>query len=328
MSFVLPEEVVCAGGRVFGPVPSRRLGRSLGVNNITPKVCNYSCVYCQIGNTLTMETSRREFAPLEETVAAVCQRVQELRQRGERIDYITFVPDGEPTLDVNLGRAIEGIRGLGIPVAVITNSSLLRRQDVRRELALADWVSLKFDALDPKLWQRVNAPHRSLDIGLIREGARRFAADYTGTLATETMLLRGLNDGEENLVPLAGFLATLKPAVAYLSVPTRPPARPWVEPPEPRDIARAYRIFSRRLSRVEYLLGYEGNTFSSTGDVVHDLLSITAVHPMRREAVLELLQRNDSGWSAVKALLDSGALVKAEFEGHCFYLRPVNSPGS
>lgn len=308
---------------VFGPVPSRRLGRSLGINNIFPKVCNYSCVYCQVGNTLTLENHRREFLPLQELVGDVSRRVREILHRGERLDYLTFVPDGEPTLDVNLGRAIEGLKTLGVPIAVITNASLIRRGDVRRELALADWVSLKFDALEPKLWRRVNAPHRALDIGRIMEGARRFAGEFTGTLTTETMLVRGINDGEENLASLSEFLATLSPVVAYLSVPTRPPARPWVDAPEPEALARAFRVFARQLPQVEYLIGYEGNAFSSTGDVERDLLSITAVHPLRQEAVDELLRRNGAEWGSVKSLMDDGRLVSADFQGQRFYLRPV-----
>ncbi len=307
----------------FGPIPSRRLGRSLGINNIFPKVCNYSCVYCQVGNTLTLENHRREFLPLQELVGDVSRRVREILRRGERLDYLTFVPDGEPTLDVNLGRAIESLKALGVPIAVITNASLVRRADVRRELALADWVSLKFDALEPKLWRRVNAPHRSLDIGRMMEGARRFAGEFTGTLTTETMLVRGLNDTEENLEPLSAFLASLSPTVAYLSVPTRPPARPWVNAPESETLARAFRVFARELPQVEYLIGYEGNAFSSTGDVERDLLSITAVHPMRREAVDDLLRRNGAEWDSVQSLMDNGQLVSADFQGQRFYLRPA-----
>jgi len=122
----------------FGPVPSRRLGRSLGVNNIPDKVCSFACVYCQIGRTLRMELERRPFYEPELIFAEVKKKVKEARARGEEIDYITFVPDGEPTLDINLGREIDLLRGLGIPLAILTNSSLLWREDVREDL-------LKFD---------------------------------------------------------------------------------------------------------------------------------------------------------------------------------------
>jgi len=122
----------------FGPVPSRRLGRSLGVNNIPPKVCTYSCVYCQVGRTIRMQVERRVFYGPEEILQAARDKVERARESGEPIDYLTFVPDGEPTLDVNLGREIELLRSLGIKIAVITNASLIWREDVREALMKAD----------------------------------------------------------------------------------------------------------------------------------------------------------------------------------------------
>ena len=307
----------------FGPVPSRRLGRSLGINNIQPKVCDYSCPYCQIGATLTMETDRREFLPPDRIIAEVEQRVRKLRRGGEFLDYLSFVPDGEPTLDINLGDEIDRLRPLGVDIAVITNSSLLDRADVRGDLALADWVSLKCDSVNRDLWRRANVPHRTLDLERITEGARQFAQEYSGTLTTETMLVRDLNDSQRSLTETAEFLSTLSPHVAYLSIPTRPPAHRWVEAPDEVTLARAFAIFRQALPRVEYLVGYEGNAFSSTGNVRHDILSITAVHPMREEAIDELISRTGRDWAAVQSLLDEGLLASAEFQGNRYYLRKL-----
>ncbi len=114
----------------FGPVPSRRLGRSLGINNIPPKICTYSCVYCQLGRTIKMQADRRAFYETEKVFQDVKNKVEKAKGKGETIDYLTFVPDGEPTLDINLGREIELLRPLGIKVAVISNSSLIWREDV------------------------------------------------------------------------------------------------------------------------------------------------------------------------------------------------------
>ena len=114
----------------FGPVPSRRLGRSLGINNIPPKICTYSCVYCQLGRTIKMQADRRAFYEPEKVFQDVKNKVEKAKGKGETIDYLTFVPDGEPTLDINLGREIELLRPLGIKVAVISNSSLIWREDV------------------------------------------------------------------------------------------------------------------------------------------------------------------------------------------------------
>jgi wyosine [tRNA(Phe)-imidazoG37] synthetase (radical SAM superfamily) len=307
----------------FGPVPSRRLGRSLGINNIPPKVCSYSCVYCQVGRTLELAAERSSFYPPDEVVRQAETRVRELRERGEAIDYLTFVPDGEPTLDVHLGREIAGLRPLGIPVAVISNASLLDREDVQSCLSRADWVSLKVDAVHDDVWRRLNRPHGRLRLDDQLRGGLRFSRRFAGTLATETLLVAGLNDDEAHLDELGRYLEALGPDAVYLSVPTRPPAEDWVRPPEDDVVLRAWQSLSTRLgdTKVELLIGDEGNAFASTGDARGDLLAITAVHPMRQDAVAELLARAAAGWPLVEQLVSEGLLARREHQGRTFYMR-------
>jgi len=311
----------------FGPVPSRRLGQSLGINNIPPKVCSYSCAYCQLGRTLKMQVDRQGFYEPGEILHAVRDKLARAREAREDVDYLTFVPDGEPTLDANLGRAVTLVKRLGIPTAVITNASLLSQPDVRQDLLTADWVSLKVDAVDEGIWRRINRPHGSLSLASIMEGMLKFATAYTGDLVTETMLVRGVNDGKEHLRQLADFLGRLQPVHAYLSIPTRPPAEPWAQAPDEAAINRAYHTLGKRLAQVEYLIGYEGNAFAFTGDVERDLLSITAVHPMRDDAVQTYLARAGTGWPVVERLVAQGELVETEHGGHTFYLRKLAGPG-
>ena len=305
----------------FGPVPSRRLGRSLGINNIPPKVCTYSCAYCQVGRTIHMEVDRRPFYTLNQIVNGVQEKVESARQQGEPIDYLTFVPDGEPTLDVNLGSEVELLKALGIKVAVITNASLLWREDARDALMSADWVSVKLDSVWQDTWQKVNRPVRTLDMPKVLGGVRQFADAFEGELVTETMLLKGMNDGESHAEALAYMLAKLRPATSYLSIPIRPPAEEWAQAPSEETINRFYQILSGSTGRVEYLIGYEGNAFASTGDLEEDMLSITAVHPMREEAVNELLTRAGQDWPTVHRLIAEGQLVETEHEGRKFYMR-------
>ncbi len=305
----------------FGPVPSRRLGRSLGVNNIPPKVCTYSCVYCQVGRTKQMQIERTAFYEPQRVLQEVADKVESSRKQGEPIDYLTFVPDGEPTLDVNLGREIELLRSLDIKLAIITNSSLISRQDVRDELMGLDWVSLKVDAVQEESWRKVNRPHGRLQLSAILQGMREFAASFSGTLVTETMLVRGLNDTDDHARQLAEFLAELRPAAAYLSIPVRPPAEEWVQVPAEETINRFYQIVSDGADHVEYLIGYEGNAFAFTGNAAEDILSITAVHPMREEAVDEFLAQADADWSLIDTLINEGKLLALDYEGHKFYLR-------
>jgi wyosine [tRNA(Phe)-imidazoG37] synthetase (radical SAM superfamily) len=308
----------------FGPVPSRRLGRSLGINNIPPKTCTYACVYCQLGRTIKMQVERQGFYDPEKILRDVEDKVDKATVAGEGIDYLTFVPDGEPTLDVNLGREIELLRPLGIRIAVITNSSLIWNEHVRQALMKADWVSLKVDSVIEEIWRRIDRPHGSLQCTAILEGALEFAQAFEGELVTETMLVEGVNDGAEQVREVADFLARLKPAIAYLAIPTRPPAEKWVQVPKEKVINRAYQTVGEGLDRVEYLIGYEGNAFAFAGNVEEDLLSISAVHPMREDALREFLARAMTDWSVVDRLIAQGQLVRLDYQEQRFYMRRLH----
>jgi wyosine [tRNA(Phe)-imidazoG37] synthetase (radical SAM superfamily) len=270
-----------------------------------------------------MQMERQGFYQPEEILSAVRDKVVKARKAVEAIDYLTFVPDGEPTLDVGLGHEIDLLKQLDIPVAVITNASLIWREDVREALMKADWVSLKIDSTREEVWHKVNRPPGALQLDSILNGMLEFAKAYRGELATETMMVKGINDRDDLFIEIADFLARLQPATAYLAIPTRPPAEAWVRPPSEDVINRAYQVFSKKVARVEYLIGYEGNAFAFTGNVEEDLLSITAVHPMREKAVKEFLARAGDGWSVVNRLIARDQLLEIEYGGHKFYLRKL-----
>ena len=305
----------------FGPVPSRRLGRSLGINNIPPKTCSYACIYCQLGRTSRMSVERAAFFPPEAIARAVRKSVAEADRRGEAIEYITFVPDGEPTLELRLADQIARLRPIGKSIAVITNASLLSRADVREALVVADWVSVKVDAADEETWRRVNRPHGGLELDAIRDGILKFADTFDGSLVTETMLVDGVNDDEGALARIAAFIGRIDPAIAYVSVPIRPPAEPWVAVPSSDALVGAHEIFSERMKRVELLIESEGDTFAALSDAGRSLLEITAVHPMRRSAVEALLARAGEDWDVVDRLLAERHLVELTHRGTAFYVR-------
>ncbi len=309
--------------RVFGPVPSRRLGRSIGINNIPPKICTYSCVYCQLGRSLDVIVERRDFHPPQDLLEEIEEHVRSARDHGESIDYLTVVPDGEPTLDANLGTLLELLRPLDIPLAVITNATLIDQAGVRKDLARADWVSLKVDTVDEEVWRRIDRPHRSLHLPSILEGMRSFASAFSGRLITETMLVAGINDGADPLSRTAAFLRSLRPDTSYLSVPTRPPAEKWVTAPDEEHLNRAWQIFDAHGLSVEYLNAYEGNRFAYTGDVEEGILGITSVHPMREDAVRAYLEKAGSGMELIEGLVQEGKLVTLEYDGRTFYLRKL-----
>jgi len=309
----------------FGPVPSRRLGRSLGINNIPPKTCSYSCVYCQLGKTSNILVDRQSFYRPEDILRQVKRKVNEASLRNERIDYLTFVPDGEPTLDINIGKEISLLRQIGIPIAVMTNASLLWRDETREDLLEADFVSLKVDAVSQDLWENINRPHKGLRLSMILDGTKEFAEMFKGAIVSETMLIDNAKYNSE-FERIAKFLEELnKLDKAYIAIPTRPPTEKCVKPAEEEVINVAFQIFSEKLGsdRVEYLIGYEGNAFAFTGNVKEDLLSITAVHPMREEAVEEFLEKADANWQIVENFLHNGELVRLEYEGNVYYMRKL-----
>ncbi|MBN2572007.1 MAG: radical SAM protein, partial [Ignavibacteriales bacterium] len=309
----------------FGPVPSRRLGKSLGINNIPPKACTYSCIYCQIGKTKHNTINRKIFYEPSEILLQVKKRIDKAKMQHEQIDYLTFVSDGEPTLDINIGVEISLLKQFGIPVAVITNASMLWSNEVRKELLNADFVSLKVDATSESIWKFIDRPHRDLKLSMIMAGIKDFAELFKGKLVTETMLLHGIDYSNE-FEKTATFLADLKKlSNAYIAIPTRPPVEKWVKCAEEAKLIDAFQIFSEKLGsdRVEYLIGYEGNKFAFTGNVKEDLLSIMAVHPMCTEAVKEFLKKAKTDWKIIEYLLGSGEISELKYEGKKFYMRKL-----
>ncbi len=209
-------------------------------------------------------------------------------------DYITLVPDGEPTLDKNLGDLIKTLQKFGFPVAIITNSSLIPIPEVQDELMPADYVSIKIDAVHQDTWKMINRPHKKLDFDQILSGISNFANNFQGKLVTETMLLKNINDDEENIKNTAGFIGEIYPSLAYIGIPTRPTASKKAFSATESSVNNAFQIFKKNTSRVELLTGYEGDAFASTGDPIEDFLSIVSVHPMREDAALKYMKHGDA----------------------------------
>ena len=310
----------------FGPVPSRRLGQSLGINNIPPKHCSYSCVYCQVGATHQPEIVPRPFHPPEEIRRQVAARLAAVTARGEKVDYLTFVPDGEPTLDNHLKEAITGLKGLGLPIAVISNASLIGRPEVQDALMTADWVSLKVDSVHEAAWRRINRPQHELELAPILEGIRSFADAYQGTLVSETMLVEGINDGETAIADLGRYLAGTGFSRAYLAVPIRPPAVADLHGPDEAVLTRVHQPWTALGLNVELLTGHEGEDFAFGGDLERELLAITAVHPLRQSALDALLRKAGADQALVEGLLQDGRLKRVTYGGETFYLRPPAHP--
>ena len=309
---------------IFGPVPSRRLGQSVGINNIPPKTCSYSCVYCQIGRTDKMQIKRSEFYKPEEILRQTKVKMAELNRGKEHVDYLTFVPDGEPTLDKNLGVEIDLLKQFGIKIAVITNASLLWMDDVRNDLMKADWVSVKVDAVQDNIWRKIDRPQGSLNISKIMQGTINFAKEFKGTLVTETMLVDGINDNKECLHEIAKHIIHLKPSKSYLLVPTRPPAEAVVRKPSEESIRDAYDIIHNESGvEVECITGDEGDSFYFTDKVTDDLFSITSVHPIREDVINKILEDRHLDRSVIDNLIEKELIKMYIYEDKKFYRRNI-----
>jgi wyosine [tRNA(Phe)-imidazoG37] synthetase (radical SAM superfamily) len=219
---------------------------------------------------------------------------------------------------------LRGLKQFGIPLAVITNASMLWDETVRKELAEADCVSVKVDAINEETWRKVDRPHKNLNFTDVLNGVQQFAQEYKGKLITESMLIQGYNDNEAELAGIAKFIGEIQPATAYIAIPTRPPADKNVLPADEKALQIGFAQFSEHIKHVELLIGYEGNAFSASGDAESDLLSITAVHPMREDAVMELLEKNNADISILEKLIAENKILRLEYQNNRFYLRRLS----
>lgn len=305
----------------FGPVPSRRLGKSLGINNIiSPKVCSYGCIYCQAGETTRKSIKRETFFKPEIVFEKVEQHIKKLSKENYP-DYLTFVSNGEPTLDINLGRAIELLKSLEIPIAVISNASLLFNKQVRDDLNMADWVSLKMDAGDNDTWHKINRPAQGLNFEKIIESINLFADEFNGILCTETMLINVINDTVDNITSVSELVKRINPAKAYLAIPIRPPSEETVNPPDSEKLNMAWQIFNNNHINTEFLTGFEGTDTGFTGNIYEDILNITAVHPLRQDSLIRLLRNDKADIKVVKSLIKQRLIRSTTYNGNKYYLR-------
>lgn len=297
----------------YGPVPSRRLGRSLGVSPIPPKTCSYSCVYCQLGRTNHKQITRESFYQKEDVLAQIAQLMEVSSP-----DYITFVGDGEPTLCKDLGWLIGQCKEKWtIPVAVITNGSLLFLEDVRHDLKKADVVLPTLDAGNEKTFKTINRPHGHIKYDAMLQGLVDFRSGYSGQIWLEVMLVKGLNDTEDELLNIRQAVDMIQPDRVYVVIPIRPPAESWVKPPDPATILKAQQILGEAIP----LAGLESGQFGlqEFSDARQAIMGIASRHPLRREQAADI-EKTFSAPETVKQMLEAKELVEVEYNGNKYLL--------
>lgn len=260
---------------VFGPVPSRRLGRSLGISPILDNTCNHTCVYCQLGRTRHMTNNRKEFFPLEE----ILEEFRDYTADSDAYDVVSVVGEGEPTLYSRLGELLKGLKTLtDKPVAVITNGALMYDPQVRRELMEADIVLPSLDAVDADMYHRIDRPYGRLDFEAGLEGLITFSKEYKGQLWLEIMLVDGMNTDEESLQAFAGTVKKIRTDRIYVNTPVRPPAEADIGPASHEAIHRACEL----MGAISIDMLTTGSFTSEISDDYEACISICKRHPMNQ----------------------------------------------
>ena len=256
---------------LFGPVPSRRLGFSLGIDVIPAKTCTLNCVYCQLGPTPELTLERKPYVPAETIIA----EVTELLQKNPRIDFLTFSGSGEPTLNSDLGKMVRGLKKITpIPVAVITNGSLLYLKEVRQDLMEADVVLPSLDAVSGEIFQAVNRPHPDLKPEVVIEGLCKFSREYPGKIWLEVMLVKGINDSKTELGKIREIIKALKINKVQLNTVVRPPAEEGFFPLTQPELKAAAEIIGSGCEIIAEFIG-----------------SVPTHFPVEEKLILETLKR-------------------------------------
>jgi len=312
---------------VFGPVPSRRLGQSLGIDTIPLKTCNWNCVYCQLGRTQPLINQRKDYFPSGDILDEVRQALN-AHAPGE-IDWVTFVGSGEPTLHAHIGWLIREVKKLSeLPVAVITNGSLLYLPEVRDELSVADAVLPTLDAGTPDLYRKINRPHPEITFERLLNGLMAFSEEYRGKLWVEVMLVKGLNDTEDALQDIAAALRSIGPDEIHINLPTRPPVETWVQPPDEEGLIRARAILGDIAQIVHPVQG--AFELGADEDPVDAVVRIITRHPMSQPELERTLKQWAPGEEPriLKELESNGKAQVVERYGMRFWsAAPSNYPG-
>ncbi|MDG6220011.1 MAG: radical SAM protein [Candidatus Thermoplasmatota archaeon] len=300
----------------YGPVPSRRLGHSIGVSPIPHKTCSYSCVYCQLGRTDHMGVVRKSFFPRE----MIMKDIEKVVENSSEKDYITFAGDGEPTLCADLGWLLEGCsERWDTPTAVITNSSLLWNDGVRGEVGRADVVLATLSAGSEETFKKIHRPHPSIKMEKVLEGLKIFGKEESSELWLEVMLVGGINDSSAELEKIAGIILEISPDRLHVTTPFRPPAEDFAKPPSPKNLLEAYEILGSAMF-VEPASDREEGLFGSKefADAREAILETCARHPLREEQA-RMLER-DFNEDVLDSLLSEGVVGLEEYDGKRFVL--------
>jgi wyosine [tRNA(Phe)-imidazoG37] synthetase (radical SAM superfamily) len=301
---------------VFGPVPSRRLGRSLGIDLVPFKTCTYNCVYCQLGRTTNQTLERKAYVSIGRVLEELEEKLSILPLPP---DYITLSGSGEPTLNSELRSVIGEINGLTkIPVAVLTNGSLLHLEAVRNALLGADLVIPSLDAPSPKLWKSINRPHHSLGLGQILNGLKEFRREFGGQVWLEVMLCGGMNDDPKEIHRLREAIARIGPDRIQLNTVIRPPAEEFARPLSPDQLGNVRKMLGRSAEIIPDFPQMEEKLASGARE--EEIMDLLKRRPCTAEEIsCALGYKLDSVFQCLSELNKNHIIDYRMFHNRCYY---------
>jgi len=301
---------------LYGPVPSRRLGRSLGIDLVPHKICTYDCIYCQIGRTTGKTLLRKEYVPKEEVLEEVKAF---LLNGGSSIDHFSLSGSGEPTLNSQIGSVIKGMKEMSpIPVAVLTNGSLLYLEEVRDDLRQADIILPSLDAVSKEVFTRINRPHKGISVEKVIEGLVEFRKVYQGQIWLEILFCKGINDGENERHQMKRAVDRIQPDRIHINTVIRPPTERWAAP-----------LNSEEMEEIQAFLGEKASIISEFDrhplflpemNVKEEIFRILERRPL---SLIDLSQRmaipKKELEAAVQPMVEEGRIKTRRFGDSVYY---------
>jgi wyosine [tRNA(Phe)-imidazoG37] synthetase (radical SAM superfamily) len=305
---------------VYGPINSRRFGNVIGINNVLCKTCTYNCIYCQCGIMNRCSTNRDMCQSPYELYFFVKKKLSEIKAKEYKINYLHFLANGEPTLDINLWKEISLLREFGYKIAVTTNSSLIWNDDVKENLNYADHVSVKIDTVNESSWRKINRPHLRLNLDVILREITEFAKSYRGVLTTDTMLIRDYNDNEEEITAIGNFLNSIKREKSYFTIPVRPVSGNRSLIPQKETLEKLRVVIKDKVANYELLCCPDNDFVIPAGNPEEELLGILTIRPVEERTVDNFLELNGGDKKVFEELITKGLIQKVIYEGKYFYV--------
>ncbi len=277
-------------GFIFGPVPSRRLGLSLGINIIPFKTCSYNCIYCEVGKTTDLTIERKSFFNIED----IKKEFRETIDKAGHIDFVTFSGSGEPTLNKDLGELIRFVKSFKkYKTAVLTNGSLLFKEDVRADLLEADVVIPSLDSVVEKSFKKINMPHKDLSIQKITEGIIQFSKEFKNEIWLEILFVKGVNDSKGDIDALCEVLKQIKPDRIQIGTVDRPPAYTTAKKLSNKEMMDIYVYMSSKVGSIDIIGSFNKENDAFYDDIERSVIKMINIRPCSKSELKETFGVDD-----------------------------------